>query len=152
MNNPEITVGPKGRQIAFGYGIPSGAFMQVVKSLMDRGIEFAFYDPTFPSPSDPGAYFSYAPINGVWRMTLGNHGWSGGIYEIDAPVVANQLRSLYLQGALRALELDGVDFGAHYQSESRSKNDAMNVKLRDLHDRGADPQIRQMQQSVRDKL
>ena len=133
MTIPEITSGPKGRQIVFAQGMHLDAFARLLQSLMDGGMEFAFYDSTYPSPSDPGAYFSYAPMNGVWRMTLGNHGWSGGIYEIGAAVVANQLQSLCSKGILSAIELDGVHFCSHYQSESRSKNEAMNIKLGNLH-------------------
>jgi len=66
-------------------------------------------------------------------MTLGNHGWTGGIYEIDAPVVTNQLWALYSTGLLSALELESVHFFSHYQPESRSENEAMNMKLRGLH-------------------
>ncbi|MEO1410744.1 MAG: hypothetical protein AAFW73_12740 [Bacteroidota bacterium] len=52
--------------------------------LWDQGYELTFYDEYYPSPSDPGAYFRYTTqkTNGPqhWSMTLGNHGWSGGIY------------------------------------------------------------------------
>jgi hypothetical protein len=133
MTVPEITNGPKGRRVVLAHDMQFSAIVSLLHSLMVGGMEFAFYDPKYPSPSDPGAYFSYSPMNGMWRMTLGNHGWSGGIYEIDAPVVANQLWALYSTGLLSALELAGVHFFSHYQPESRSENEAMNMKLRGLH-------------------
>src|SRR5215216_3062032 len=32
----------------------------LLKFLKDNGYEFAFYDELYPSPTDPGAYFSYS--------------------------------------------------------------------------------------------
>lgn len=129
----EVTTGARGRQIIFKDDLPSNTFVTLLESMMNDGIEFAFYDATYPSPSDPGAYFSYSPMNGVWRMTLGNHGWSGGIYMVEAAVVSTQLRSLYSKGALDPLDLEKVCFFSHYEPEPQSKNEAMNRKLRELH-------------------
>jgi hypothetical protein len=56
--------------------------------LLKQEVEFAFFDATYAPSSDSGAYFSYSPSNSVWRMTFGNHGWSGGIYEIETTAVA----------------------------------------------------------------
>src|ERR1035437_9012508 len=101
----EVTTGGRERQIIFKDDLPFNAFVTLLESMMKDGIRFSFYDATYPSPSDPGAYFSYSPTNGVWRMTLGNHGWSGGIYEVEAMVISSQLWSLYSRGALEPLQL-----------------------------------------------
>jgi hypothetical protein len=129
----EIRTDERIRHIAFQDGVPIGAFVSLLALLMQRGLEFAFYDPDYPSMSDPGAHFSYSPRNGKWRMTLGNHGWSGGIYEIDPSVLAGQLHDLYSKGLMKSLELERVAFFAHYQPESASNNKAMNKELRKLH-------------------
>ncbi|MGP0019871.1 MAG: hypothetical protein ACLPHP_14975 [Candidatus Sulfotelmatobacter sp.] len=124
---------PKGRQIVFKDEMQPAEFAVLVESLMNDGVEFAFYDVRYPSPSDPGAYFKYSPMNGVWRMTLGNHGWSGGIYEIESEVLINQLQNLHKAGVLKSLDIEKVYFSSHYQPESAEKNDAMNTLLRKIH-------------------
>lgn len=129
----EVTTGARGRQIIFKDDLPSSAFVTFLESMMKDCIKFSFYDPMYPSPSDPGAYLSYSPTNGVWRMTLGNHGWSGGIYEVEATAISSQLWSLYSKRALEPLHLENVGFASHYETEPQSKNEVMNRKLRELH-------------------
>jgi len=57
--------------------------------------KFDLFDLQYPQISDEGAYFSYT-FDKVWKMTLGNHGWSGGIYTIDKNVIINQLTNLIM--------------------------------------------------------
>jgi len=68
-------------------------------------------------------------------MTLGNHGWSGGIYKVSAAVVARQLCDLHEAGRLSPVELDQTGFFRHYPSMSAERNDQMNRQLIDLHSR-----------------
>jgi len=127
----EVSTGPTGRRIIFTGELPE--FSAALEEMMALNVEFAFYDPMYPSPSDPGAYFSYSPSRGAWRMTLGNHGWSGGIYTIAHATIGTQLRSLYSRKLLKALDLDNVHFSAHYAPESPTKSEEMNVRLQKLH-------------------
>lgn len=136
MNNipgMRVATGARGRQIVFDSEVPANTFIILLESMMKDGTAFAFYDPTYPSPSDPGAYFSYSPMNGVWRMTLGNHGWSGGIYVLAGPVVVQQLQNLHSNGALAPIDLDKVCFFSHYEAAPPALNEAMNKKLEALH-------------------
>lgn len=66
-------------------------------------------------------------------MTLGNHGWSGGIYDIGVSTIVLQLFSLYSAMQLGALGLDKVSFFSHYKLETPEKNSAVNELLEQLH-------------------
>lgn len=129
----EIVVGPRGRQIIFQKDLSLDAFASLLSSMMENGTEFAFFDTDYPSPSDPGAYFNYSPRGGEWRMSLGNHGWSGGIYVIETEVVCRQLQKLNSKGALEALTIDGVLFARHYKPETPLQNQEMNARLKEIH-------------------
>jgi hypothetical protein len=97
--------------------------------------EFGFYDERYPSPSDPGADFSYSPseTTGKWRMTLGNHGWTGGTYEIDDSTICRQLKDLVAKKLLRSIEIGDVCFFSRKPAESASSNRSMNKKLSAIH-------------------
>ena len=97
--------------------------------MMQDGTEFSLFDPKYPS----GAYLSYSPKNRAWLMTLGNHGWSGGIYNIRPKIVSRQLYDLYVSDRLEPLGLDGVYFFKHYQPKSVETNEEMNRQLENIH-------------------
>jgi len=60
-----------GRHVAFAEGLPAETFNAFLDAMMKDGLEFSLYDPRYPStPEDPGAYLSYSPQKGRWRMTL----------------------------------------------------------------------------------
>jgi hypothetical protein len=59
----------------------------ILRKFKETGDKFEIYDAYYPSPSDPGAYICYASYDDSsdsFSMTLGNHGWTGGIYIIKA--------------------------------------------------------------------
>ena len=122
-----------GRCLIFDKGLNEEAFASLLNAMMREGMEFSLYDPKYPSPSDPGAYLSYSPQNGAWLMTLGNHGWSGGIYNIEGTTISRQLYNLYATDHLTPLGLDRVCFFKHYQPESIEKNEQMNRRLQEIH-------------------
>jgi len=100
-----------------------------------KGI-FEIYDSFYPSPSDPGAYICYANYDyrtNTWEMTLGNHGWSGGIYRVENNVIVNQL--LHLSSVENKIELITKElvFFSHYDTESVEKNAEMNLMLAKIH-------------------
>lgn len=45
---------------------------------LDERRELHFYDPDYPSVSDPGAYVKIRCENGRYLLFRGNHGWSSG--------------------------------------------------------------------------
>jgi hypothetical protein len=50
-----------------------------IESLMNRisdGEEIWFYDPDYPSPSDPGALVKICRKADAWYVTWTNHGWA----------------------------------------------------------------------------
>ena len=66
-------------------------------------------------------------------MTLGNHGWSGGIYQINEDVTANQLLHIAkTQNGLK-IEIDRAVFFSHYGQETSSKNQKINIRLAEIH-------------------
>jgi hypothetical protein len=131
MPGVEITVGPCGYEIVLP--VAPAAIAALLQAMLESNTEFRFFDPLYPSMSDPGAYVSYSPGKGAWRMTMGNHGWSGGIYEIQAQVVCNQLHSLRARGLLKTIDLEQVYFGSHDAPESLSTNEEMNRRLLEIH-------------------
>jgi hypothetical protein len=64
---------------------------------------------------------------------MGNHGWSGGIYEIEPSTISRQLKHLNDNGLLKGLRLDGICFFAHYALESQENSRAMNERLCQIH-------------------
>ena len=94
--------------------------------------KFDLFDKQYPQISDEGAYFSYS-YDKVWKMTLGNHGWSGGIYIIDKKVIINQLTSLIMLENNIVLEIQNANFLRHFTEKSDSENLEMNKKLEEIH-------------------
>ena len=124
------------RRVEFPGPLSGSTLAELLAVLKDDEAEFAFYDERYPSASDPGAYFSYSSPKappGKWRMTFGNHGWSGGIYEIDDNTVCSQLLDLVTSPLLKSIDLDRVCFFSHYQLESASQSNAMNQKRLEIH-------------------
>lgn len=72
--------------------------MELLVILRNNKIAFAIYDSLYPSSGDPGAYLDYSQEKNEkansWSMTLGNHGWTGGIYTIDEYIMARQILNL----------------------------------------------------------
>jgi hypothetical protein len=124
------------RCIAVSSDISFPILEQLLRVMKENDQEFAFYDEYYPSPSDPGAYFNYSPkksVQGKWRMTLGNHGWSGGIYEIEEYTICCQLKNLISKKRIDSIQIENVCFGSHYQLEKSSSNCKMNTKLMEIH-------------------
>jgi hypothetical protein len=122
--------------IVFSEAFSETDFGRLLQLLRESVGEFTFYDPLYPSISDPGAYFSYsrenAPPN-TWRMTLGNHGWSGGIYQIETRTVQRQITHLWSSGLLDSVRIKHVHFFRHRQLQSAVDNEAINARIRQLH-------------------
>jgi hypothetical protein len=98
---------------------------------------FHFYDALYPSPSDPGAYVSYEKVETEnatqWRMSLGNHGWSGGIYLIDNQVFVTQLSNLLNKELLKEIGIEKTGWASHKAVVEGDRNDKENKKILDIH-------------------
>jgi hypothetical protein len=98
---------------------------------------FHFYDALYPSPSDPGAYMSYEKVateNATqWRMSLGNHGWSGGIYLIDNQVFTAQLSNLLTKQLLQEISIETAGWASQKAIVDRDENDKMNKRILEMH-------------------
>lgn len=123
-------------RIQFGNALSAEDFGRLLQSIRRHVGEFALFDPLFPSVSDPGAYFSYCalpPLPKRWHMTLGNHGWSGGIYQIEEQTILCQLENLWRQGKLNSVSIDHVNFFHHRPRQSGEANNTMNARLMQIH-------------------
>jgi len=109
----------------------------LMKFLRNYKIDFSIYDELYPSMSDPGAYISYSYTNmqngSKWKMTLGNHGWSGGIYEIDENTILTQLNNLFLHNKLKEIQIEGVSLFQHYKMKSEFDSKEENERLITIH-------------------
>lgn len=108
----------------------------VLNELKETGKAFEIYDPYYPSPSDPGAYMGYLYQGSdaqSFDMTLGNHGWSGGIYQINEDLIVNQfLHIARTHNGLR-IKIEKAQFFSHHAKESVSNNKKMNTMLAEIH-------------------
>lgn len=105
--------------------------------LRKHKIAFALYDPYYPSPSDPGAYLSYSQKKNKtpdsWSMTLGNHGWTGGIYTISENNIAVQIHHLVDSGEINSININDVKIFSHYKKENAERNRDRNALISRIH-------------------
>jgi hypothetical protein len=66
-------------------------------------------------------------------MTYGNHGWSGGIYNIKTETVSQQIYNLVSNGALNKIQITDVRFFSHYKIEEKQKSDKKNDEIYFMH-------------------
>lgn len=116
-------------------GVDEAGVRALLEEIVERFGSFEIHDVHYPTISDPGAYISYArydPQAREWQMSLGNHGWSGGIYVIRHEVVVCQL--LNLANSVGEVELmSDAAFFSHYEPEPPEKNEEMNARLAKIH-------------------
>ena len=124
------------RQIVFPSSVTLEEMRSLIGTLRTHGAELDVYDELYPSPSDPGAYFNYSQQKALpnhWSMTYGNHGWSGGIYQIDDDTLALQCVDLHRKGKLATLSFEDGTIFSHYEQETDEDNRKMIQELRTLH-------------------
>ena len=137
-SNPHLWLdsSEEGIFIKFDAGVTHAEINRLLATLMLSKAEFCLYDAHYPSPSDPGAYISYSQEGAdpnCWSMTLGNHGWSGGIYQIQDTVICNQLFHLLSSKAIDAVQLNKVSFFSHYKRLTPPENRLLNDLISKLH-------------------
>lgn len=128
------------RYIKFQEGISTKSIQALLELLRKNAIDFEFYDERYPilsEESDPGAYVSYSQkkntLDKVWNMTMGNHHWSGGIYQIDESTVAIQLKDLIDRKLISEIKIDRVAFFDHYEMRGPEKSKEENKKIAEKH-------------------
>ena len=135
--NGMTVVGAVGaRCVQFSSTVQFDDVVRLLALLRCKNAAIAIYDPDYPSMSDPGAYVDYTlekADSGYWSMTLGNHGWSGGIYQIDDETIAVQVFDLYNNGHLPQLSIETGRIFSHYERESDEKNLEMVLRIRGIH-------------------
>lgn len=109
----------------------------LLQILRENKVAFALYDSFYPSASDPGAYFDYSPEqnvdNSTWSMTLGNHGWTGGVYSIEENVIANQIHNLIKHKQIDSIRIDDVKIFSHYGKKIAELNVKQNELISGIH-------------------
>jgi len=110
---------------------------QLLTLLRDEKLEITFHDSVHPTISDPGAYFSYSTVKSVddnhWSMTYGNHGWSGGIYQIRDFILANQITSLIKKEELSRIQISDVVFFSDYEVKSEDESKKKGSEIQEMH-------------------
>jgi hypothetical protein len=130
-----LTVDERGR-IVFGAAFSAQDFGRLLSLIRQHVGEFAVYDPLYPSVSDPGAYLSYSKVgavDGSWCMTLGNHGWSGGIYQIQEKTITHQLENLLVHGKLESIGINHVHFFHNRKLQSDAASEEQNRYILAIH-------------------
>jgi len=115
--------------------------LESIKSLLQllkmNKIPFEIYDKLYYPSTDPGAYLTYSQEKNMspdcWSMTLGNHGWTGGIFTIDENIIASQLENLLKKGLIQEIRIEKIAFFSHYDFVKSDKNIEMNMRLAKLH-------------------
>lgn len=109
----------------------------LLKVLKSEKYQIAFHDNVHPTISDPGAYFSYSSEKSKddyhWSMTYGNHGWSGGIYQIRDFTLARQLLSLIKKEELTQIQISDVIFFSNYDLKSEDESKKKASEISDMH-------------------
>lgn len=113
----------------------------VIKTLLNilksEKYQITFHDNVHPAISDPGAYFSYTSEKTIddshWSMTYGNHGWSGGIYQIRDFILARQIISLIKKEELTRIQISDVIFFSHYELKSEDESIKKGAEITDMH-------------------
>ena len=124
------------RRVLFSSVISIGDMQRLIGELRRSKAALKLHDPLYPSGTDPGAYMDYTQERALpdrWSMTLGNHGWTGGVYQIDDGTVALQVVDLVNRGLLVELPIETGKIFSHYELETNAKNDEMIARLRELH-------------------
>ena len=67
------------------------ATVEILVSNLPDGHQLEFFDADYPSPSDPGAYFSLARWQGEHALFCGNHGWSSSWQRFPTAMVTRFL-------------------------------------------------------------
>jgi hypothetical protein len=66
-------------------------------------------------------------------MTLGNHGWTGGIYSIKEDIIANQIHNLIKHKQIDSIRIDDVKIFSHYSKAVGELNAKQNDLLSKIH-------------------
>ena len=111
---------------------------KLLEKLWENKSAIAFYDTFYPQTKDGGAYFSYSTEKIIgpdyWSMTLGNDGWSGGIYQIKKNTVNQQIYNLVINNKIKGIKISNVNFFSHYGMESREKSTAKEEEIYAIHE------------------
>lgn len=125
------------KTIEFHSNVTLDTILQLLGLLHQHQTAFSFYDALYPSVSDPDAHFDYQPTKNetaiTFLMTLGNHGWSGGIYEISENTIATQIFNLISQNHLQSISIDKVRLFTHHPLKDVAQNLKQNELICGLH-------------------
>lgn len=142
LENIQVAWRQRAKIIEFRQGVSLEAIRKLLIILRTHKAEFALYDRLYPSPSDPGGYFSYSQdfnsTDHTWSMTLGNHGWTGGIYTIEENTVAVQIYDLVTMMEIDSIDIQGVAFFSHYKKQDAERNQSKDAEIYSLHSLNSD--------------
>lgn len=110
---------------------------KLLELIRTNNLSFFIFDKLYPSLSDPGAFLNYSQdqneVENCWSMTLGNHGWSGGIYTIHENAISIQIHNLIMQKEIKGIQIDNSFFFSQYDKVSLSQNENENTLIYKIH-------------------
>jgi len=110
---------------------------ELLEILRTENYQIAFHDNVHPTLSDPGAYFAYSSEKSAdskhWSMTYGNHGWSGGIYQIRDFILAKQIISLIKKEESHRIQISDVAFFSHYDVKLENESKKKGAEIQAMH-------------------
>ncbi|NND77829.1 MAG: VanZ family protein [Flavobacteriales bacterium] len=136
-NNLELIYLEEKKHIKIDRSITTLEITKLLDLLWKESAGINFHDIIHPQLSDPGAYFFYSskncPDKRTWKLTLGNHGWSGGMYLIKTSTLAQQLNNLIKRSKISSIEFGDVTFFSSLTYKGEEKSEEMNRKLMEMH-------------------
>jgi len=109
---------------------------KIIDLIKSENWNFKIFDELYPSPSDLGGYLTYsrtkAADNDQWAMSIGNHGWGGGTYQIKETVIVQQICHLAQHGYITCIDLDDKPI-MNYPVKTANQSNEMNLRLDNLH-------------------
>jgi hypothetical protein len=66
-------------------------------------------------------------------MTLGNHGWSGGMYQIEESIILKQLENLIKKNLIQDIKIERVVFFSKYKNAETNRNQIVNERILEIH-------------------
>lgn len=108
----------------------------LIHFLRKHKIAFSFYDFLYPSISD-GTYLIYSQLNNDsekhWNMTLDNHGWFGGVFQIEESIILKQLENLIKKNLIQDIQIERVVSFLHFKNAETNRNQFVNDRILEIH-------------------
>jgi hypothetical protein len=105
--------------------------------LWEEKYEFSFHDSVHSKINDSEVYYSYSTLKSLdnqrWSMSYGSQGWSEGVYQIYAFIIARQLISLIKKEELSRIQISNNVFLSNNNFKSDDECKKMESEIQKMH-------------------